>query len=192
MSAISNITPKELRFHPEKYIRIKIDTPYVNENFKELLEYIDKNFRPRHEENSNKNPYGYAYKEIRDRTNRRLGNPFGWVKTSKKEIRSILESFKSPKFVGETNKIKITYKINYIFATIIDIVEEIDEPLPLELKKFIGDLYGNIFYDEHIRQYKGYYDRFREQSTLPGNGLIERMNMELDVSTNSVLGTRIK
>ena len=160
---ISNIRKKDLFLYPDRYLWLQIPEGYSNANFALLLEFIDKFC-----DCGRERKYGNAYYIIRKETDKLLG--IGWyhpssIKTSKREIRSILSSINK---IGSRNYIKIPYKISYIFQAIILIVEKIQADnkidLPDDLRKIIGMTYGIAFYENHIRTYDVYYSYIQDNN----------------------------
>jgi hypothetical protein len=181
----SNISRKELMYHPEKYINIPIEKEYLNDNFYKLLQYIDRNV-----EGKSEHPLGNAYFRIRKEANKLLGVGKGtprYVRTSKREIRSIRQSFKS---ILQGDTIKIPYKISYIFKAIILILDDIEEEIPNELHSCIGLMYSVAFYSQHISVYRSRYSEIASRAiNEPGLKMKKKMIDEFE-SGNSVFNTR--
>ncbi len=185
---ISNITRKELIKCPEKYLRIPINDQYDNEMFSIILKYIDKNSQYIGREHE----FGNAFVRIKARTNELLGITVGtplYARTSKREIRSILENFYKGKI--RNRELFFTYKISYIFRAIIDIINEISEenPLPKELSS--KDSTYAIFYERHISEYNAVYKELTEKAK--GNkGYEFKLELNNDFNAeNNIFKTKI-
>lgn len=184
----SNINRKELLLHPEKYITFSELAKYENQNFIELLIYIGTHINCK-----KKNEIGNAYACIRRETDRLLGIGIGsprYIRTSKREIRSICSTFES--ILIKKYSIKITYKASYIFKAIVNILEQIDEPYPDKLDKCVGLMYRLAFYDKHISEYISQYNDLLERAGKePGMSMKIKMYSEF-MSFNSIFNTEFE
>lgn len=179
---ISKISKRDTLYGLFKYMWIEIPEQYVNYNFSELLKFID-SYSEYYEKCK---PYGNAYQRIKEVSNRlygvgRYSNPK--LKTSKREIRSILQSVTSK--VNGRYYIKIPYKIAYIFNAIVLIVDEIItnngiKMLPPTLKNTIGLTYRAAFYMHHTTVYDVWFEVLRKNN-------VDRRGYELKYNLNDDL-----
>lgn len=188
-SQISKISKRDTLYGLFKYMWIEIPEQYVNCNFSELLKFID-NYSEYYEKCK---PYGNAYQRIKEVSNRlygvgRYSNPK--LKTSKREIRSILQSV-----TGKVNGkyyIKIPYKIAYIFNAIALIVDEIItnsgiKMLPPTLKNTVGLTYRAAFYMNHIMVYDSWFEVLRKNNfDEKGYNLKCKLNDDLHSGHNAL------
>lgn len=141
-----------------KYLCTDYTFDYCNDNFNNLLLFIgshcylaDKVIIHNEEswEHNDKKRFINAYKVIRHEIK------YYFVQgISSKELSSARKSFK--RFIQEGYKIKIPYKINYIFAIIYDIITAIVKEnikIPPNLFSCIGHIYRTAFYDAHYGSY---------------------------------------
>ncbi len=140
------------------YLGIDYNSNYCNENFNNLLLFIgshcylaDKVIIHQVEswEHNDKKRFINAYKVIRHEVKYYFEQGI-----SSKELSSIRKSFK--RFLQEGYLIKITYKINYIFATVYDIITAIKKEnikIPSNLFSWIDQIYRTAFYETHYGAY---------------------------------------
>lgn len=200
MKRISNIKRKNLILSPDKYLRLTIDEDYQNINFAILLDFIDQ-YAPQRKNTSIHTQtiykYGNAYAYIRQKTNELLGisrTPFAYIRTSKREIKSILSHIQS---LAGKKYIKIPYKISYIFAALIVIIEEIQKnfkvQLPTNLQSVYNLTYGLAFYSYHINVYDSFYNRTIKSKNNTESGYFVKSELNNDFhSENSIFHTILK
>lgn len=166
-----------------KYFRanlMPIPESNVNLNFELLLDFIGK--QPMYKQLGNNN-IGRAYKIIIKKTNEKLGfNRKDLIlRTSKREI-AALRYFYEPIVKKKTKKfVKIPYKLEYIFISIIDILEEIhnknddsfNQDMSSDLKKLMNKYYVSVFCNEHEQAYSKVFKElppgFNAQRALDGD-----------------------
>lgn len=186
---VSNISKRDTCYGLFKYMWIEIPEQYVNYNFSELLQFID-SYSEYYEKCK---PYGNAYQRIKEVANRlygvgRYSNPK--LKTSKRELRSILHSVTSK--INGKQYIKIPYKIAYVFKAIVLIVDEIKElnnieKLPSSLESTVGLTYSAAFYAYHTTVYDVWREVFRKNN-FDGRGyeLKNKLNDDLHSERNAL------
>lgn len=154
-----------------KYITIELEgelTRYRNEHFEDLLIYIGAHYPA-----GTRNEIGCAYKKIKEKTDELLlvsKRNNRRIKTSKREIASIRQAkYSLIKSTDEHYYIRIPYKVSFIFAAIISIVDEIsrEDSSPAILRDCIGHTYRENFYEKHISEYlRMYHAVFKPQALL--------------------------
>lgn len=135
-----------------KYLGIDCNSNFCNKNFNDLLLFIgshcylaDKVIIHNEEswEHNDKKRYINAYKVIRHEIRYYFAQGI-----SSKELSAVRKSQK--RVIQEGNTLKIPYKINYIFATIYDIIVAIKKEkisIPSYLIPCIGQIYRTAFYE---------------------------------------------
>lgn len=144
-----------------------------NVNFVLLLEYIGKQSIY---ERYGKTDIGRAYGIIRERTNNKLGltRKDLILRTSKREVASIRRFF-DPNIIRRQRYIKMPYKLEYIFSSIIEILNEIQSnPSIAEnvkkyhqaLKQFVNRTYVEVFYDAQREAYRAVHHNIGVRAAL--------------------------
>lgn len=134
------------------YVNIEVqnedDAEKIGINLKKLYLYIDQ-----HVNMGRTHKFGNALKAIRMRATRMMGR--GDMRVSKREVWSLIKCGS----IWKSRYIKIPYKMFFIFKAIFEIVDElkIAYPLPEDLKKFVGKVRRDCFYDEQVKAYKNWY-----------------------------------
>lgn len=152
---MSNVDVTKIK---EPFFRIILPQPEMAEdigvNLSKIYEYIHRNKKvgcfP---------PYGNAYRLIRKRATELISR--GDVKVSKKEVKALINPDRT--LLWEL-RIKVPFKLHYIFKAIFEIVNELQEkhPLPEDLVPCIGRINRECFYNEQSILYRECYDDIRE------------------------------
>ncbi|WP_405346543.1 hypothetical protein [Ruminococcus sp.] len=132
-----------------------------NINFVLLLDFIGE--QPIYEQYGKTN-IGRAYSIIREKTNQklRLTRRDLLLRTSKREVASIRRFF-DPSIIHKQRHIKMPYKLEYIFSSIIDILNEIKKQpnasgktinYPSALEQYVKHTYVEVFYETQRQAYK--------------------------------------
>lgn len=143
----------------EKYLGVDSDCAFINLNFNEVLSFIgshcylaDRTIVHKEEswtDDENKR-FANAYKVIRHEIKYYILNGI-----SKKELQSIRKSY--VRILDKSDYIKIPYKVQYIFATVYDILNELSANnilLPNSINIYKGHIYRTIFYESPFNKYK--------------------------------------
>lgn len=146
------MTTKELKKAGGKYWKFVMSDrmdDIQQSNITNLLEFIGRCLSP-----DAVYPIGVAYDAIQERTNKFLGvskkNLF--LRTSKREVQSIRQFYKEKAYSKERKLMKIPYKVEGIFISIVQLVEEINKhyPIPNRLQKVLDKTYRMAFYNQQI------------------------------------------